>query len=96
MTGASLAGLSIADPGPLPKGVFDIVLFATDGDWNEGQTTPLPPTGDRIGARVILRTRGAGMVGLAFLESPYPLSKLIIRFLAIRQGIEPYHPLIGL
>lgn len=37
-----------------------------------------------------------GATRLSFKISTYPLSKLIIRSLARRQGIEPYHSRIGL
>lgn len=45
-------------------------------------------------AKVIGRQNGS--IRLAFRTSTYPLSKLIIRCLALRQGIEPYHAKIGL
>jgi hypothetical protein len=49
-----------------------------------------------IGAVARVIGRDALSIRMAFKTSTYPLSKLIIRSLASRQGIEPYHPKIGL
>lgn len=67
----------------------DLTLYPVDKD---GQARL--EAGIEAAASVVEQT--GSTIRLAFKTSTYPLSKLIVRCLAARQGIEPYHSKIGL
>ncbi|MDR3439806.1 hypothetical protein [Telmatospirillum sp.] len=89
MVGASLDTIRLQNLGELPRGNVALTIYpATD----DGEI--LIDQGIAIVA--IVRSKNEYAIRLTFKHTTYPFSKMIIRFLSARQGIEPYHVKIGL